>query len=92
MKKGTLPIRGCPFFCVHNQLRARFLRQVGGAEEERGGVAALRRTIDDEGNAEMAQKARSHYRIISKKRSSHVSSVISMNLLQMVESMFNTPW
>jgi hypothetical protein len=34
------------------------IRQVGGAEEERGGVAALRRTSDDEGNAEMAEKPR----------------------------------
>jgi len=41
-------------------------RQVGGAEEERGGVAPLRRTSDDDGNSEMAEKPRSYQRIISK--------------------------
>ena len=63
-----------------------------GAKEERGGVAAPRRTSDDEGNAELAKKARSHQRIISKCLSSHVSSTISMNLLQIVLTMLITPW
>jgi hypothetical protein len=44
----------------------RIFRQVGGAKEECGGVAALRRTSDDEVNAEMAEKPRSNQRIISK--------------------------
>jgi len=35
------------------------LRQGQGAEEERGDVAELRRTSDDEGNAEIAQNRRS---------------------------------
>jgi hypothetical protein len=34
----------------------RFFSQIGGAKEERGGVAAPRRTSDDEGNAELAKK------------------------------------
>ncbi|WP_012647656.1 hypothetical protein [Geotalea daltonii] len=34
----------------------RFSSQIGGAEEERGGVAEPRRTSDDEGNANLAEK------------------------------------
>ena len=34
----------------------RFLSQLGGAKEERGGVAGPRRTSDDEGNANLAKK------------------------------------
>jgi hypothetical protein len=34
----------------------RIFSQLGCAEEERGGVAAPRRTSDDEGNAKLAKK------------------------------------
>ena len=42
--------------------------------------------------AARAKKPHSCYRIISKCLSSHVSSTISMNLLQMVVTMLVTPW
>ncbi|GEM_PF-4041366 len=42
--------------------------------------------------AAKAKKPRSSYRIISKWRSSHVSSTISMNLLQISVTMLITPW
>jgi hypothetical protein len=43
-------------------------------------------------NAELAEKARLHYRINSKNRSSQVSSLMSMNLLQISVTMLITPW
>jgi hypothetical protein len=42
--------------------------------------------------AARAEKSCSTYLIISKKRSSQVSSLISMNLLQIVEIMLMIPW
>ena len=40
----------------------RFFSQIGGAKEERGGVAAPRRTSDDAGNADLAKKRASSKR------------------------------
>jgi len=57
-----------------------------------GGVAALRRTTGIDDLRRQNGKAACHYRIISKKRSSHVSSLISMNLLQISVTMLMTPW
>ena len=56
--RGFLVFLVCPLkpACCGNAI----LPQGQGAEEERGGVAAPRRTSDDEGNAEIAAKARSY--------------------------------
>lgn len=40
----------------------RFCGKFQAPEEERGGVAELRRTSDDEGNAEIAQKRHSYFK------------------------------
>src|SRR6266540_1769962 len=90
-KKGHNPEGSVPFLCFNNHLRARFLRQVGGAEEECGGVARHVAQAMTKVTPSWRKRLVRTYRINSKCLSSHVSSVMSMNLLQMVDSMLITP-
>src|ERR1700686_2233795 len=92
-QKRDTPDAGVSLFAVLQQLASEIFSSdqgsQGRARRRSGSYVAQAMT---QANAELAQKARSHQRIISKNRSSHVSSLISINLLQISVTMLTTPW